>query len=233
MQSEKVYYRADIIREKSADTPTRVEYVEFQGVRRTKYDALVKEIAELFKSRTLKELVVNSDLAARHLEYVGLFHKVIPIIDINDANPDAYTVEFKVKEPRQVRLGANVSVANDGEASASCTVDKKSLLGRGESFASAYTHGVRGNHMFNIGLTKPFLGWQRYANVGAYIYRGFSSHPWSNFEATDTGVSAELNWRSYGKLQHMIKWNGAWRQLEPEKGAAFAVREHAGTIFFI
>ena len=68
--------------DKAAATPSIVEAVQFHGVHITKNDALVKEVedyrvriekneylqvSELYRSRTLDELIHNSNLAAKHM----------------------------------------------------------------------------------------------------------------------------------------------------------------------
>uniref|UniRef100_A0A914RKN3 Uncharacterized protein n=1 Tax=Parascaris equorum TaxID=6256 RepID=A0A914RKN3_PAREQ len=64
----KLYRRADVLLGKCDDTPTVVEAVQFHGVHFTKNDALVKEIAYLYKSSSLAELIKNSNLACKHLQ---------------------------------------------------------------------------------------------------------------------------------------------------------------------
>ena len=62
------YHRADVIHGKCDDKPSVVAAVQFHGVEKTKHDAIVKEISELYNSRTLDELVKNSFLAAKHMQ---------------------------------------------------------------------------------------------------------------------------------------------------------------------
>ena len=234
MKPEKTRFvqRASVLRGSGDRMPVQLDYVQFSGIRRTQNDALVKEITEMFRSQTLKDLVKNCDLAAAHLMHVGLFKRVEPIIDVSDRNPNNFAVEFLIREPRPFSMGASAGLTNQGEANASFNFDKESVFGRGESFTSSYTYGVRGSNMFNIGAVKPFLGWQRYTNLGTYVYRTFAAHPWAHFDGTDTGMVGELNWRSFGsKLRQSLKYTASWRQLETEKGASFAVREHAGHTF--
>ena len=64
----KVFQPADILHGKCEKAPSIVEAVQFHGVRVTKGDALLKEVAELYKSENVDELVKNSHLAAKHLQ---------------------------------------------------------------------------------------------------------------------------------------------------------------------
>ena len=64
----KTFHKASVILGKAEAAPSLVEAVQFHGVHFTKNDALVKEIAELYKSETLHELVEKSHIAARHLQ---------------------------------------------------------------------------------------------------------------------------------------------------------------------
>lgn len=69
----KLYHRADVLLGKCDDTPTVVEAVQFHGVHFTKNDALVKEVAYLYKSSSLAELIKNSNLACKHLQVSIIF----------------------------------------------------------------------------------------------------------------------------------------------------------------
>ena len=70
----KTFQKASILIGKTEETPSVLEAVQFHGINFTKNDALVKEVADLYKSRTLHELVENSHIAARHLQvWFGYF----------------------------------------------------------------------------------------------------------------------------------------------------------------
>lgn len=62
------YYRADTIYGRGEDLDCIIETVEFDGVARTKLDALKKEVSGLYASKNVDELVKNSHLAARHMK---------------------------------------------------------------------------------------------------------------------------------------------------------------------
>lgn len=64
------YRRADVIYNKCDDKPTLVSAVQFHGINRTKYDALVKEIAPIYDCKTLDELIHKSHMAAIHMQVI-------------------------------------------------------------------------------------------------------------------------------------------------------------------
>lgn len=64
---KKLYRRAEVLYGKCEDAPTVVEAVQFHGIKRTKNDALVKEIAYLYKCADFGSLLHNANLAAKHL----------------------------------------------------------------------------------------------------------------------------------------------------------------------
>lgn len=64
----KHYHRADVILGKCETTPALVESIQFHGIENTKNDALVKEIAPIYKSANVAELIHNCNLAAKHMQ---------------------------------------------------------------------------------------------------------------------------------------------------------------------
>lgn len=77
---QKHFHRADLLHGKCEDAPSIVEAVQFHGVRTTKGDALLQEVAELYKSSNVDELVKNCHLAAKHLQVRYLFPHLIFLI---------------------------------------------------------------------------------------------------------------------------------------------------------
>ncbi|CAB3402642.1 unnamed protein product [Caenorhabditis bovis] len=227
--SEKTFHKANTIREKASEVPSIVEAVQFHGVRITKNDALLKEISELYRSQNLDELVHNSHLAARHLQEVGLMDNAVALIDTAPSSREGYVVNFLVKEPKSFTAGVKAGVSTNGDADVSLNAGKQSIGGRGESINSSYTYTVKGDHCFNISAAKPFLGWQKYSNISASLYRSLAYLPWNQSNVDENAAVFQYNGQLWNrKLLHSVKLNAIWRTLRATGDSAFVVREHAG-----
>lgn len=227
--SEKTFHKAQTIREKAPGVPSIVEAVQFHGVRLTKNDALVKEISELYRSQNLDELVQNSHLAARHLQEVGLMDHAVALIDTSPTSKEGYIVNFLVREPKSFTAGVKAGVSTNGDADVSLNAGKQSVGGRGEAVSTQYTYTVKGDHCFNISAMKPFLGWQKYSNVSASLYRSMAHMPWNQSDVDENAAILAFSKQFWNqKMQHQMKLNAIWRTLRAGKEAAFSVREQAG-----
>uniref|UniRef100_F1L426 SAM50-like protein gop-3 n=1 Tax=Ascaris suum TaxID=6253 RepID=F1L426_ASCSU len=225
----KLYHRADVLLGKCDDTPTVVEAVQFHGVHFTKNDALVKEVAYLYKSSSLAELIKNSNLACKHLQEVGLMENATALIDTVESDPNSYVVNFVVKEPKSFTLGLKAGVTTHGEADMMFNAGRQSFGGRGEAVNASFSYTMKGDKCFDIAVSKPFLGWQKYSNVSFALYRSLASLPWNHCDTQENGILFQYNGQLWAKkLLHTIKLNAVWRKLEALPEAAFAVREHAG-----
>uniref|UniRef100_A0A1I7X438 Bac_surface_Ag domain-containing protein n=1 Tax=Heterorhabditis bacteriophora TaxID=37862 RepID=A0A1I7X438_HETBA len=225
--SEKTFYKASVLLGKADVVPSIVEAVQFHGIHITKSDALLKEVSELYKSSNVDELLHNSHLAAKHLQEVGLMENAVALIDTAPSS-NGYIVNFVVKEPKAFSLGVKAGMSTNGDADVSLNAGKMSLQGRGEAINSSYTYTVKGDHSFNVSFTKPFLGWQKYSNVSASLYRSMSYLPWNQSNCDENALILQYNGQLSRKILHSIKLNSIWRSLKATDDAAFAVREHAG-----
>uniref|UniRef100_A0A1I7YAA7 Bac_surface_Ag domain-containing protein n=1 Tax=Steinernema glaseri TaxID=37863 RepID=A0A1I7YAA7_9BILA len=225
----KAYHRAEMIYDLSQDTPATVESVQFHGIHKTKFDAIVREVAELYRSGTLGELIEKSSIAAKHMQEVGLFTQATPLIDIVPGKKNSYVINYVVKEPRNMTLGVKVGVTTHGEADVSFNAGKQSFNGRAESISSSYSRANGGSQSFNFSLAKPRLGWQKYASFSGTLSRTFSGLPWSTADITENAFVLGYRGQMWKKrLQHSINVNTIWRLLHAQNAAPFAVREHAG-----
>ncbi|CAI5446634.1 unnamed protein product [Caenorhabditis angaria] len=227
--SEKTFHKATKILEKAPDVPSIVEAVQFHGIRITKNDALLKEISELYRSRNLDELVHNSHLASRHLQEVGLMDNAVALIDTAPNSKQGYVVNFLVKEPKSFTAGVKAGVSTNGDADVSLNAGKQSIGGRGESVSTTYTYTVKGDHCFNVSAIKPFLGWQKYSNISASLYRSLAYLPWNQSNVDENAAILAYNGQLWNRrLLHSVKLNAIWRTLRATNDAAFSVREQAG-----
>nr|CDJ94936.1 Bacterial surface antigen (D15) domain containing protein [Haemonchus contortus] len=224
---DKTFHKASVLLGRAGDAPTVVEAVQFHGIRITKNDALVKEVSELYRSSTLDELVHNSHLAAKHFQEVGLMESAVPLIDVAPSS-NGYIVNFVVKEPKAFTLGLKAGISTNGDADMSLNAGKHSVGGRGEAINSSYTYTVKGDHSFDLSFAKPFLGWQKYSNVTATLFRAISYLPWNHSNCEENAIIFGYNGRITKNILHQIKFNTLWRTLRATDDAAFLVREHAG-----
>jgi outer membrane protein insertion porin family len=223
------FQRAESIYGKCENAPSLVSAVQFHGVEKTKHDAIVKEINELYNSKNVDELIKNSNLAAKHMLDVGLFEGVTPLIDGDPHSKESYVVNFVVKEPTAVSLGAKIGMTTQGDADACLTGGKQSFNGRGESIDASYSKTIRGGNSFNLSINKPFLGWQRYTSIGASLYQSYESLRWNKAEFGENGLILRYNGQIFNnKVKHSLKFNNLWRTFYPSTNSPFAVREHAG-----
>ncbi|VBB31039.1 unnamed protein product, partial [Acanthocheilonema viteae] len=225
----KKYHLADVLYGKCDNQPVIVEAVQFHGVKTTKNDALLKETGYLYTVSSLPELIRCCDLAAKHLREVGLVDSVTPLIDTVNGKRGRYIVDFIIKEPKSFTLGVKAGMTSRGETDYSLNAGKESFGGRGESVNAYYSYTFEGNQTFNISMAKPFLGWQKYANIGFSLYRSLGNLPWNLSNMEEIGLILQYNGQLWNrKLHHNMKLNTIWRKFCPTEKAAFSVREHAG-----
>jgi ribulose 1,5-bisphosphate synthetase/thiazole synthase len=99
--------------EECATTATILEAIHFDEIIHTDTRAIVTEVAELFRVRTLKQLIDQSAIAARHLVDVGLFVDASVVVDVAKA-PNSYVLNFHVVEhsPINVYISSHIQVSN-------------------------------------------------------------------------------------------------------------------------
>lgn len=57
-------------------------------------------------------------------------------------------------------------------------------------------------------MAKPFLGWQKYANVGFSVYRSLGNLPWNLSNMREIGLILQYNGQLWNrKLHHNMKLN--------------------------
>ncbi|VIO90940.1 CGI-51 protein, putative [Brugia malayi] len=228
-QKTKTYHPAGVLYGKCDNQPVTVEAVQFHGVKITKSDALLKEIGYLYTVSSLPELIRCCDLAAKHLREVGLADNVTPLIDSVAGKRGKYIVDFIIKEPKSFTLGVKAGMTSRGETDYSLNAGKENFGGRGESVNACYSCTFEGNRTFNVSMTKPFLGWQKYANVGFSLYQSFGNLPWNLSNMKEIGLVLQYNGQLWNRrLHHNMKLNTIWRKFCPTEKTAFAVREYAG-----
>uniref|UniRef100_A0A8R1HGB6 Omp85 domain-containing protein n=2 Tax=Caenorhabditis japonica TaxID=281687 RepID=A0A8R1HGB6_CAEJA len=105
-------------------------------------------------------------------------------------------------------------------------VDKMIKMGLKRELNDFYEEG---DHCFNVSASKPFLGWQKYSNISATLYRSLAHLPWNQSDVDENAAILAYNGQLWNqKLLHQVKLNAIWRTLRASRDAAFSVREQAG-----
>lgn len=70
------YVRAETVYEQAPYQPCILNQIQFENVSRTKKSALMQETMELYRSRTLDELIRKAYIASTHMQvrYLLLIH---------------------------------------------------------------------------------------------------------------------------------------------------------------
>lgn len=223
------YHIAEVILKDAKRQPCNLTSVRFDNVTKTPKDALLKETAELYRSRTLDELIIKAHIASRHMEEVGLMDRCAALIEKSPNKRNGFIVRFVVKEPKKVTAGVKMGVTSSGSVDGSLTISKGSLFGRGEAVDASYSSTIKGAHTFNLNLVKPWLGWQVYKNSGAALRRLTEYLPWNQCNLTENALILQHGHSFYNqKFFNLFKLNFVWRTLLPTDKTSFSVREHAG-----
>ncbi|XP_014663333.1 PREDICTED: sorting and assembly machinery component 50 homolog A-like [Priapulus caudatus] len=220
---------SNVISVRVNDVSVTVERIHIDGLGRTKNDAVVPEVKQIFQAKKFEDVILKSLEAKSKLEDVGAFKKIQIVIDTSKEGgaSDGVEVSFIVEEYSRIGGGIHTSVGNN-EGSVVTGVRLPNLLGRGEKLVGEYTYGSRKTQGFNLVFMKPFL-----RNPGARFTAGIGKSggewPWSSYMESDLGASTDLSFQSVFGLYHTLKWEGVWRQIRClNNTASFAVRQEAG-----
>ncbi len=233
---------AILIRNQANNSPAYLQRISFEEIGsdddkgkprsfKTKRDALIKETVELFNVRNVKDLVVGANQAKKHMEHVGLFTSVGVIIDVDkkSSRSDGYELKFLVKEARYPKGRIGVDVSTNGEAVSTLRGNYLNALGRGENVSVQKVFGYRHSSLFNLGFTKPLLGWQRYSGINSQLYRSYEEASWGKYFNLETGITAGFQYKPKPNITHQLRWIGAWRNVSClSNDASFDIRSHSG-----
>ncbi|CAL1594833.1 unnamed protein product [Knipowitschia caucasica] len=205
-----------------------VQRVHVDGLGRTKEDFLTYEIKEVFRAKSLIDVMKRSHEARQKLLRLGIFRKVNVVIDTSrgeGALPNGLEVTFHVTELRRVTGSYHTTVGNN-EGNMVLGVKLPNLCGRAERLCLQFSFGSR-ETSYGISLFKPQPGnIQRSLSLNAYKVSG--QFPWSSLRETDRGASAELTFPVW-KTSQSLKFESVWREVSClSKTAAFAVRQESG-----
>lgn len=66
----------------------------------------------------------------------------------------------------------------------------------------------KGDHSFNFSALKPLLGWKRYTNIGANMFRNFQIIPWNKADFIENGLSLHITGTPISKrLNQLLRLN--------------------------
>ncbi|XP_012673138.2 sorting and assembly machinery component 50 homolog A [Clupea harengus] len=205
-----------------------VQRVHVDGLGRTKEDILSYEIADVFKAKSLIDVMKKSHEARQKLLRMGIFRKVEVVIDTSqgaDALPNGLDVTFEVKELRRMTGSYNTMVGNN-EGSMVLGLKLPNAFGRAEKLTFQFSYGTK-ETSYGLSFFKPQPGnFER--NFAVNLYKVTGQFPWSSLRETDRGISTEVSFPVWW-TNHTLKWEGAWRELGClARTASFAVREESG-----
>uniref|UniRef100_A0A915I9M8 Bacterial surface antigen (D15) domain-containing protein n=1 Tax=Romanomermis culicivorax TaxID=13658 RepID=A0A915I9M8_ROMCU len=223
----------DLLRE-NASSEARLTRLFFSGAERTKKSALLTETKQLFKAKTLGELVISAYDAKLQMEKDGLFEHVDVVIDVDKNNAavsadNGYEVTFIGKEPSLRKGRINYDVSNRGESNLTFAGQELNAFGRGEIATAEISRGSMSTTSASLGFIKPLLKW-RDARLGVSLSHSSSQYPWSGFGNTENALGVDLTHEPIKNfLTHQIKYMAAWRKVEIlNEDAPFSVRQYAG-----
>lgn len=138
-----VYVRAEAIYEQAQYQPCVLNQIQFENVSRTKKSALMKETMELYRSRTLDELIRKTHIAATHMQVsgfkiislfaklfqeVGLVERCVPFVEKCAKTKNSFNLRFVLKEPKPLFVGVKMGVTSSGSADCNVTAAKQVKL---------------------------------------------------------------------------------------------------------
>ncbi|KAI6188019.1 Omp85 domain-containing protein [Aphelenchoides besseyi] len=223
------YQAAEAVYNGAQTLNCRLTGIQFENVLKTKRSSLLLETMELYKSKTLDELIRKSHMASVHMQEVGLMEGCYSIIEKDPKRKDGFILRFLMKEPKAITVGVKMGVTNTGNADGSVTASKQSIFGSAESADISYSKALRGGHNFNVNFVKPWLGWQSYRSTGVNVRRSCDLLNWNLTNLTENAINIQhANSAFDGLLSQLIRANIVWRFLQPTAKTAFPIREHAG-----
>uniref|UniRef100_A0A671NY26 Sorting and assembly machinery component 50 homolog A-like n=1 Tax=Sinocyclocheilus anshuiensis TaxID=1608454 RepID=A0A671NY26_9TELE len=205
-----------------------VQHVHIDGLGRTKEDILTYEIADVFRAKSLIDVMKKSHEARQRLLRMGIFRHVEVVIDTAEganALPNGLDVTFEVKELRRMTGSYNTMVGNN-EGSMVLGLKLPNVFGRAEKLTFQFSYGTK-ETSYGLSFFKPQPGhFER--NFSINLYKVTGQFPWSSLRETDRGVSTEFSFPIW-RTNHTLKWEGVWRELGClARTASFAVREESG-----
>ncbi|XP_003743328.1 sorting and assembly machinery component 50 homolog [Galendromus occidentalis] len=210
--------------------PARVDKVHFENVGRTKNDVLAKAVQTLMDCTTFTEILLKCAEARRQLDQLGAFKRIDVEIQTSKspgATEHGYEVIFDVEEKKTISGGVNGLVANN-EGTMVMGAQLPNVGGRGEFIQAQVQYGTKHSSGFNITASKPFLG-KRNSRFTVAAYEEAADYPWNAFRERIRGVLAEYSFRSLPSIDHSLRWEGVWRELNPLGiTVPFPVREQMG-----
>ncbi|KAF7636383.1 Inosine triphosphate pyrophosphatase [Meloidogyne graminicola] len=161
---------------------------------------------------------------------MGLFEVCKPKIDVSGVSD--YSVKFTVQEnKRPVKLNIKMEMKTSGDTDAGITARRTNIFGRGEFAELNYSKGIKEHGGYNFGFTalKPFLGWEKYSNITAHLFKNTDYYRWNKSDSLENAAVIQLN-NGYlsNRILSSLRLNMIWRLFLPNKDTPFLIREHSG-----
>uniref|UniRef100_A0A673FEZ8 SAMM50 sorting and assembly machinery component n=1 Tax=Sinocyclocheilus rhinocerous TaxID=307959 RepID=A0A673FEZ8_9TELE len=208
-----------------------VQHVHIDGLGRTKEDILTYEIADVFRAKSLIDVMKKSHEARQRLLRMGIFRHVEVVIDTAEganAPPNGLDVTFEVKELRRMTGSYNTMVGNN-EGSMVLGLKLPNVFGRA-FLVTSYDPFKKKTQFTLLNTVFPglLLTLSHSFSFSINLYKVTGQFPWSSLRETDRGVSTEFSFPIW-RTNHTLKWEGVWRELDClARTASFAVREESG-----
>ncbi|KAI1290037.1 Sorting and assembly machinery component 50 -like protein B [Halotydeus destructor] len=210
----------------------RVDKVCFEGIGRTRDDVLVNISKELFDSSNFDDLIVNVHNVKEKLGRLGAFKGIGVLIDTAkgpDATVNGYEITYHLTEQNRVAGGIHTYIGNNNSGSLVTQLRFPNAVGRGERVNLEYQKGNKHTSGFNVTLTKPLIPWiESNPTLTLQAFKQGYDAPWSGFREVDQGLLAGLATKLGSDVEHIIRWEGIWRELSCLPDASFKVREESG-----
>jgi len=208
----------------------RVDKIHVDGLGRTKEDIIARSLEDLFTAEDFQQVVLKAHEARVRLESLGCFKRIGIFIDTStgpNSTDEGLEVTFKVEELRRLMGSVNTLIGNN-EGSLVLGAKLPNVLGRAEKVQLEYTHGTKRSSGFNLNFSKPLVG-PNNVRLCAAVYQQNGEFPWSGYKEIDRGTFLELLFESAPRVQHSVRWEGVWRELNClTRTTAFQVREEMG-----
>uniref|UniRef100_A0A8C5DQ03 Sorting and assembly machinery component 50 homolog A n=1 Tax=Gouania willdenowi TaxID=441366 RepID=A0A8C5DQ03_GOUWI len=133
--------------------------LHIDGLGRTKEDLLTYEIADVFRAKSLIDVMKKSHEARQKLLRLGIFRKVEVLIDTSrgeGALPNGLDVTFEVTELRRLTGSYNTMVGNN-EGSMVLGLKLPNALGRAEKLTFQFSYGTK-ETSYGLSFFKPQPG---------------------------------------------------------------------------
>ncbi|KAI9498481.1 surface antigen-domain-containing protein [Zychaea mexicana] len=216
----------------TAGSPAHVNAVTILGAKATRPGFLTTVTQPVIDSKTVADVVNQSQAIAEQLIRLDIFEDVQVLLDrATDtdplAAPGSINVLYQVKEKSRVFLKTGTEIGNnEGNMNGSITV--RNVLGGAEMLESSASFGTRNSSAFQFALSKPIQG-SPDAKVDINAHSVVQNNTlYSSYEEVAKG--AGLRYRGVSRYgYHELGLDCTWRNIDRiADTASLSIRQQAG-----